>query len=112
MFLFIVHKFSWAERFTKFVLCILLSHGKVERMNKKKKKIIRISIILAVVVAILLIVLISRGNRKVGAKQFVVENVDEMEFDPFLSTENRLDNSLLEYGKVLTKYRQKGYTDY
>jgi hypothetical protein len=72
-------------------------------MNKKKKKIIRISIILAVVVAILLIVLISRGNRKVGAKQFVVENVDEMEFDPFLSTENRLDNSLLEYGKVLTK---------
>ena len=112
MFLFIVHKFSWAERFTKFVLCILLSHGKVERMNKKKKKIIRISIILAVVVAILLIVLISRGNRKVGAKQFVVENVDEMDFDPFLSTENRLDNSLLEYGKVLTKYRQKGYTDY
>ena len=81
-------------------------------MNKKKKKIIRISIILGVIVAIAVIILISYGNRKVGASQFKVDNYDEMEFNPFMSTENRLDNSLLEYGKVLTKYRQKGYTDY
>ena len=81
-------------------------------MNKKKKKIIRISIILGVIVAVAIVILISYGNRKVGAKQFEVENRDEMEFNPFVSTENRLDNSLLEYGKVLTKYEQKGYTDY
>ncbi|MBO4327402.1 MAG: extracellular solute-binding protein [Clostridia bacterium] len=81
-------------------------------MNKKKKKIIRISIILAVIVAVAIVIFISYGNRKVGAKQFTVENNDEMDFNPFMSTENRLDNSLLEYGKVLTKYGQKGYTDY
>ncbi len=81
-------------------------------MNKKKKKIIRISIILAAIVAVAVVVLILYGNRKVGATQFTVRNVDQMEFNPFMSTENRLDNSLLEYGKVLTKYGQKGYTDY
>ena len=81
-------------------------------MNKKKKKIIRISIILGVIVAAAIIILISYGNRKAGAMQFEVENHDEMEFNPFMSTENRLDNSLLEYGKVLTKYEDKGYTDY
>ena len=81
-------------------------------MNKKKKKIIRISIILAVVVLLAVVLVFSYGNRKAGAKQFHVENTDLMEFNPFLSTENRLDNSLLEYGKVLTKYSQKGYTDY
>ena len=81
-------------------------------MNKKKKKIIRISIILAVIVVLAVVIIISYGNRKVGASQFKVNNYDEMEFNPFLTTENRLDNSLLEYGKVLTKYKQKGYTDY
>ena len=55
-------------------------------MNKKKKKIIRISIILGVIVAVAIVILISYGNRKVGAKQFEVENRDEMEFNPFVST--------------------------
>lgn len=81
-------------------------------MNKKKKKIIRYSIILGVIVLAALIALIAYGNREVEAVRFEVENTDRMAFNKFLSTESRLDNSLLEYGKVLTKYDQKGYTDY
>ena len=40
------------------------------------------------------------------------ENTDVMEFDPFIENEERLDNSQLEYGKVLNKYQSAGYQDY
>ncbi len=74
-------------------------------MNKKKKqKIIRYSIIGVVLVVILSVVLVAYGNRTVRALQYHQDNSDLMEFNPFVENENRLDNSLLEYGKVLTKY--------
>ncbi len=81
-------------------------------MNKKKKKIIRwsvagVALLLVVIVAVSLFI-----GGDVGASQFYVENSDLMAFNPFMSTENRLDNSLLEYGKVLSKYQEKGYKDY
>ena len=81
-------------------------------MNKKKKKIIRWSV---AGVALLLVVIVVASlfvGQDAGAKQFSVENSDLMAFNPFKTTENRLDNSLLQYGKVLSKYQEKGYTDY
>lgn len=81
-------------------------------MNKKKKKIIRYSIIIGVLVVALAVVLVIYGNRGVDALQYNVTNVDEMDFNPFITNEERLDNSFLEYGKVLTKYRSKGYSNY
>ena len=81
-------------------------------MNKKKKKIIRWSV---AGVALLLVVVVVAAlfiGGDVGASQFYVENSDLMAFNPYMSTENRLDNSLLEYGKVLSKYQEKGYKDY
>lgn len=85
---------------------------KVDRMNKKKKKIIRYSIIIGVLVVALAIVLVNYGNRDASALQYKVENVDEMEFNPYITNEERLDNSFLEYGKVLKKYSTKGYSNY
>ncbi len=80
---------------------------KVEHMNKKKKKkIIRYSIILGVLVVLLVVVLVLNSDKSSLARQFDVENTDEMAFNPFISNEKRLDNSLLEYGKVLSKYRE------
>ena len=39
-------------------------------------------------------------------------NTDVMEFNPFIENERRLDNSFLEYGKVLSKYLSAGYPLY
>lgn len=85
---------------------------KVGRMNKKKKKIIRWSVAGVALLLVVIVVASLFGGQDAGAKQFSVENSDLMAFNPFKSTENRLDNSLLQYGKVLTKYQEKGYTDY
>lgn len=81
-------------------------------MNKKKKKIIRWSVVVAALLVVVIVVAALVGGQDVGASQFSVENSDLMAFNPFLSTENRLDNSLLEYGKVLSKYEEKGYKNY
>lgn len=81
-------------------------------MNKKKKKIIRWSVAGIALLLVVVAVVSSFVGGNVGASQFYVENSDLMAFNPFMSTENRLDNSLLEYGKVLSKYHDKGYKDY
>ncbi len=52
------------------------------------------------------------GNRDAEATQYHYENYDEMEFNPFVTNEERLDNSFLEYGKVLSKYADKEYPYY
>ncbi len=81
-------------------------------MNKKKKKIIRWSVAAAALLLVVIIVASLFGGQDAVASQFYVENSDLMAFNPYMSTENRLDNSLLEYGKVLSKYQEKGYKDY
>ena len=73
-------------------------------MNKKKKKIIRYSVIIGVIVVALAVVVVLYATRDTSALQYNVENRDEMEFNPYITNEERLDNSFLEYGKVLTKY--------
>ena len=75
--------------------------------KKKKRKIIWLSVCLALVVA-LIVGLIIYGNRKSGAKQFAQENSDILSPNPFVENEERSDNSLLEYGKVLYKYDKSG----
>ncbi len=81
-------------------------------MNKKKKKIIRYSVIIGVIVVALAVVVVLYATRDTSALQYNVENRDEMEFNPYITNEERLDNSFLEYGKVLTKYSKNGYTYY
>ncbi len=81
-------------------------------MNKKKKKMIRWSVAVAALLLVILVVASLVGGNEAGASQFYVENSDLMAFNPYMSTENRLDNSLLEYGKVLSKYDEKGYKNY
>ena len=81
-------------------------------MNKKKKKIIRWSVAGAALLLVVIVVASLFSGQDAGAKQFSVENSDLMAFNPFMTTENRLDNSLLQYGKVLSKYQEKGYKDY
>lgn len=80
-------------------------------MNKKKKKIIRYSIIALAVILVATYFIID-GSQEVVANQYYYENYDEMEFNPYIANEDRLDNSFLEYGKVLTKYKDKGYSYY
>lgn len=80
-------------------------------MNKKQKKKLVIWIIFAVVAIGCITALFITGNQVPEVVQFEMNNSDLMEFNPFISNEGRLDNSLLEYGKVLTKYGDK-YVDY
>ena len=81
-------------------------------MNKKKKKIVRFSIVAALLVIFITVLVVNSVTKKPGAQQFAYENYDEMDFNPFIANEDRLDNSLLEYGKVLSKYAKKGYKYY
>lgn len=81
-------------------------------MDKKKKKIIRYSIIIGVIVVVLVVGIVSYAGRSTGVVQYKVTNTDEMEFNPYETKEERLDNSFLEYGKVLSKYRDRGYEYY
>ncbi|MBQ8164780.1 MAG: extracellular solute-binding protein [Clostridia bacterium] len=81
-------------------------------MNKKKKKKICLLIVFAVIVIGCVVALIISGNQKPTVEQFEMNNSDIMEFNPFISNEERLDNSLLEYGKVLNKYSSKDYKSY
>ena len=81
-------------------------------MTKKKKKMIRLTIVVVALVLVAAVVFVIYGNRDAETVQYNYENYDEMEFDPFVANEERLDNSFLEYGKVLTKYESKGYTYY
>ncbi len=81
--------------------------------KKKKKKIIRYSIIGSIVVLLLTSVIVSVANKEEPALQFKqTGNTDVMEFNPFIENEQRLDNSFLEYGKVLNKYKKAGYLEY
>ena len=73
--------------------------------KKKRRKIIVLSICILLVVA-LIVTIIVVGNRKSGATQFAVENSDLLSYNPFEENEERSDNSLLEYGKVLSKYQE------
>lgn len=81
-------------------------------MDKKKKKIIRYSVVIGALVLIAAIVLVTYGNRGAQAVQYKYDNYDEMEFNPFITNEERLDNSFLEYGKVLSKYASRDYKYY
>ncbi len=81
-------------------------------MNKKKKKIIRNSIIIGVIVVVLVVGIAVYVGRSTDVSQYSVVNVDEMDFNPFVLNEERLDNSFLEYGKVLSKYASRGYKAY
>lgn len=81
-------------------------------MTKKKKKMIRLTIVIVALVLVAAVVFVVYGNRDAETVQYNYENYDEMDFDPFVANEERLDNSFLEYGKVLTKYASKGYKYY
>ena len=81
-------------------------------MTKKKKKLIRMTIVVVALLLIASIVLVVYGNRDSEVVQQHFDNYDEMGFNPFVTNEERLDNSFLEYGKVLTKYASKEYTYY
>ncbi|MBE7066441.1 MAG: extracellular solute-binding protein [Ruminococcaceae bacterium] len=81
-------------------------------MNKKKKKIVKFSVVAALFVILITVLIINSVTKEPGAQQFDYENYDEMEFNPFVTNEDRLDNSLLDYGKVLSKYAKKGYKYY
>lgn len=83
-------------------------------MNKKKKqKIVRYSIAASVVVLFVIAIIVSIVTKDLEAKQFEQKrNTDVMEFNPFIENERRLDNSFLEYGKVLSKYLSAGYPLY
>ncbi|MBE7065595.1 MAG: extracellular solute-binding protein [Ruminococcaceae bacterium] len=81
-------------------------------MNKKQKKKLCLWIAFAVIVIGCIVALVISGNRKPEVVQFEMNNSDIMEFNPFISNEERLDNGLLEYGKVLSKYSSKQYKDY
>ena len=81
-------------------------------MNKKKKKIVKFSVVAALLVILIAVLVINSVTQEPGAQQFAHESSDEMAFNPFITNEDRLDNSLLEYGKVLSKYAKKGYKYY
>lgn len=91
-----------------------INFWKVGLMNKKKKKkIVRYSVIASVVVLLIVAIIVSIVTKEVEAKQFEQKgNTDAMEFNPFIENEQRLDNSFLEYGKVLSKYLAAGYPYY
>ena len=76
-------------------------------MDKKQKRRIIVLCVCVTLVIALIVALIIHGSRKSGIKQFEVTNEDTMSFNPFVENEERSDNSLLEYGKVLTKYGSK-----
>ena len=76
-------------------------------MDKKQKRRIIVLCVCVTLVIALIVALIIHGSRKSGIKQFEVTNEDTMSFNPFVENEERSDNSLLEYGKVLTKYGTK-----
>ncbi len=71
--------------------------------KKKKRKIIILVVCLVLVVAIVLAATLLGGKKERGL-QFKIENSDLMAGNAFVENELRADNSLLEYGKVLTKY--------
>ena len=81
-------------------------------MTKKKKKLIRMTIIIVALVLVAAIGIVVYGNRDAEAVQYNFDNYDEMDFNPFVTNEERLDNSFLEYGKVLSKYASKNYPYY
>ena len=81
-------------------------------MTKKKKKTIRIAIVVVALVLVAAIAFVVFGDSDAGAVQYNYDNYDEMDFNPFVTNEERLDNSFLEYGKVLTKYASKEYKYY
>ena len=82
-------------------------------MNKKRNRIIRIASIAALIVLFVVVLAVFSVQSKDESAQFYQgENTDVMEFDPYIENESRLDNSLLEYGKVLNKYVSSGYEDY
>ena len=82
-------------------------------MNKKRKRIIRIASIAALVVLFVAVLAVFSVQSEDESAQFSQgENTDVMDFNPYIENESRLDNSLLEYGKVLNKYASSGYTDY
>ena len=76
-------------------------------MDKKQKRRIIVLSVLAVLVVAVIVALFVYGSRKASIRQFAVENDDRLAFNPFVENEERSDNSLLEYGKVLTKYGDK-----
>ena len=81
-------------------------------MTKKKKKTIRMAIVIVALVLVAAIAIVVFGDSDAEAVQYNFDNYDEMEFNPFVTNEERLDNSFLEYGKVLTKYASKEYKYY
>ena len=82
-------------------------------MNRKRNKILRVSIILIMVVLLVAVLAVFSIQSEDKNAQFSVgENTDVMEFSPYIENESRLDNSLLAYGKVLNKYTTAGYEDY
>ena len=81
-------------------------------MDKKQKRRIILLSVLAVLVIAVVVALFIYGSRTVSIKQFAVENNDKLTFNPFVENEERSDNSLLEYGKVLTKYEKDKYSMY
>lgn len=82
-------------------------------MNKKRNKIIRIgAIAVFVVMFFVLVAVMSIKDENESAQFSQGENSDIMEFNPFIENEARLDNSLLEYGKVLNKYAKDDIPDY
>ena len=71
-------------------------------MNKKRKRIIRIASIAALVVLFVAVLAVFSVQSEDESAQFSQgENTDVMDFNPYIENESRLDNSLLEYGKVL-----------
>ncbi len=81
-------------------------------MDKKQKRRIIILSVSAVLVIAIIVALFVYGSRSAKIKQFTVENNDKLEFNPFVENEERSDNSLLEYGKVLRKYEKDKYSMY
>ena len=76
-------------------------------MDKKQKRRIIVWCVLATLVIAVIVALFVYGSRPAKIKQFSVDNDDRLDFNPFVENEERSDNSLLEYGKVLTKYGDK-----
>ena len=82
-------------------------------MNKKRKRIIRIAFVAGLVVLFIVVLAVFSVQSEDESAQFSQgENTDVMDFNPYIENESRLDNSLLEYGKVLNKYVTAGYQAY
>ena len=82
-------------------------------MNRKRKRVIRVAIIIALVILLVAVLAVFTSQSEDETAQFSQgENLDVMKFNPYIENESRLDNSLLEYGKVLNKYGSAGYQDY